>query len=422
MNKKGNRSVDIILPVFNAYEEFKTCIQSIKKWTDLKKHRIIILNDCSTDPRIVPFLEQLRTDGCLVIHNTKNQGFSATINTGLAQSKDRDVILLNSDTIVTKNWVEKLSVCAYNSPLTATVTPLSNDATLCSVPYFGQANRIPKGFTVDGYADLIEKISLKKYPVIPVAIGFCMYVKRTVIRRIGGFDAETFGKGYGEENDFCYRACMLGYHHVMCDDTFIFHKGTASFLSEEKRRYIAEHEKILNKRYPRFTRAARMYCRLNPAEDIWWNIRIRTKMENMLQRKSVLYLLSTDFPKGRHKKSSNNDLYVENVRNHLPKQQPVILAKRSADRIKIVLCADKKELFFTFFNGMESGKQARCSWNAAQVYGRILDAFHVSAIYGARAENLSGELYHEADRRRIPVFTHFSYCALKGHLHKKTRC
>ena len=62
-----------------------------------------------------------------------------------------------------------------------------------------------------------------------------MFVKREVIDKVGYFDAETFGRGYGEENDFCYRAEQLGYHHVMCDNTFIYHSGTGSFLTEEKR-------------------------------------------------------------------------------------------------------------------------------------------------------------------------------------------
>lgn len=422
MDKKKNIAVDIILPVYNAYEEFRTCIYSIKKWTDLKKHRIIIINDCSTDKRVVPFMEQLKRDGFIVIHNTKNQGFSANVNTGMAQSLYRDVILLNSDTIVTKNWVEKLSDCAYSSPWTATVTPLSNHATLCSVPYFGQDNKLPEKYTVDTYADLIQKISLKKYPVIPVANGFCMYIKRTVIHLIGGFDEETFARGYGEENDFCYRASKLGYRHVMCDDTFIFHKGTASFMSEEKRKYIAEHEKILNERFPRLTRTVRMYCRLNPAEDILCNIRMRTRLENMIQRKSILYLLQTDFRKNTNKELCKDSLYSEHIKKHLRQQNAVILAAKNEDCLQIVLYADEKKLFFKFLIREESRDQELCSLKTAQVYGKILDAFQVSAVYMNNAENFSMELYDEADKRRIHVFTKLSYDAAEGRTHMGNGC
>ena len=121
-----NESVDIIIPVYNAYEDLVTCINSIKRWTDLNKHRLVIINDCSTDERMEPYLEKLKNENCMVIHNKTNQGFSSNINLGMAQSEDRDVILLNSDTVVTQNWVEKLLACAYKDAWTATATPLSN--------------------------------------------------------------------------------------------------------------------------------------------------------------------------------------------------------------------------------------------------------------------------------------------------------
>jgi len=55
-------------------------------------------------------------------------------------------------------------------------------------------------------------------------------MKREVIDCIGDFDAETFGRGHGEENDFCHRAEQMGYIHVKCDDTYIYHSGTKSFI------------------------------------------------------------------------------------------------------------------------------------------------------------------------------------------------
>ena len=77
------------------------------------------------------------------------------------------------------------------------------------------------------YAGLIETMQPQTLSRITVAVGFCSVYQTQVIDDIGVFDAETFGRGYGEENDFCNRAEQAGYHHVMCDDTFVYHKGTA---------------------------------------------------------------------------------------------------------------------------------------------------------------------------------------------------
>ena len=128
-------TVDIIIPIYNAYEDLQLCIDSIKKYTDLSVHTLILVNDKSPDQRIKPYLDQLADSNIQVIHNEENKGFSANINIGMSQS-DHDVILLNSDTIVTPNWVEKMLDCAYSDSRIGTVTPLSNNATLCSIPNF----------------------------------------------------------------------------------------------------------------------------------------------------------------------------------------------------------------------------------------------------------------------------------------------
>lgn len=212
-------AVDIIVPIYNAFEDLRICLDSIYKNTDLQGNRLILINDNSPDERIKPYLDkQSETHGnVIVIHNGSNKGFSANINLGMAQSRDHDVILLNSDTVVTRNWVEKMTACAYSDPAVGTVTPVSNNATLCSVPLFCEENKLPEGLGIEKAAELVERCSFRDYPDITVAHGFCMLVKREVIETIGNFDAETFGRGYGEENDFCNRAEQAGYKHVMCE-------------------------------------------------------------------------------------------------------------------------------------------------------------------------------------------------------------
>jgi GT2 family glycosyltransferase len=56
-----------------------------------------------------------------------------------------------------------------------------------------------------------------------------MYLRRAALDAIGDFDAETFGRGYGEENDWCMRSSAAGWKHVLCDDAFVAHLGNASF-------------------------------------------------------------------------------------------------------------------------------------------------------------------------------------------------
>lgn len=320
-----SQQIDIIVPIYNGLEDVKKCVDSVKKNTDLSRHRLILVDDKSPDGNVLPYLKSVESDSIHVIESPVNEGFSASVNKGM-QYSDRDVILLNSDTIVTKGWVEKIIACAYSKRAAATVTPLSNAATLCSVPEFLEDNSLPEGYDAEKMGVLVEHCSIRRYPRVTVAVGFCMYIKREVIEKIGYFDAETFGKGYGEENDFCHRAEQQGYMHLMCDDTFIYHKGTASFDSEEKRKLLEEHERILQERYPAYIERNGQYCMKNPNRDLQENIKLYLKLNYASCGK--LYL--------------TDNLFVEN------KEEKAFYATRQERSVEVKGFCGGNEVFFIF--------------------------------------------------------------------------
>ena len=227
---------DIIIPVYNAFECLKECIDSVLKMTDFSEAHLILIDDRSPDERIVPLLNKYKKqnpDKITVLKNSKNLGFVKTVNKGMRASKN-DVLLLNSDTVVTRGWLKKIRRCAYIDEYVATVTPLSNNATLASVPKMFERNELPEGYSLEKMASLVEKYSMRLYPEIPTAHGFCMYIKRGVLNKVGFFNEEEFGKGYGEENDFSFRCFKYGYRHLLCDDAYVLHKESQSFLDKKK--------------------------------------------------------------------------------------------------------------------------------------------------------------------------------------------
>ena len=115
--KRGNSvAVDIIIPIYNAYDDLRKCLESVFKYTSLVENRIILINDCSPDERIAPYIDSLKQENVLVHHNEKNKGFSGNVNYGFAQSRENDVLLLNTDTVVTSGWLEKIARCAAADP------------------------------------------------------------------------------------------------------------------------------------------------------------------------------------------------------------------------------------------------------------------------------------------------------------------
>ncbi|MHB8138584.1 MAG: class I SAM-dependent methyltransferase [Smithellaceae bacterium] len=264
--------VDVVVPIYNAYEDFEKCLYSLFKYQDI--YTIILIDDCSTDKRVQELLRTLKEHECdrfKIAENEENIGYLKTVNKGMKMSK-KDVILVNTDTVVTNGYAKKMRECAYSHDRIATVTPFTNNGTMVSIPEFLKNNDIPEGFTIDSFAECVEKSSFNQYPELVTAVGFCMYIKRGVIDEIGYFDEEKFKKGYGEEGDFSARAVLKGYKNVLCDNTFIFHKGRASFLDAQDDLLQKNHE-VLAKLHPGFFPAIGRFERTNPLKEIHNNIK-----------------------------------------------------------------------------------------------------------------------------------------------------
>lgn len=395
-------AIDIVIPVYNGYDDIRLCMESIRKYTDLTKHYVLLVNDCSPDERIRPYLDEQSGDHVIVIHNEKNLGFSANVNKGMLYS-DRDVILLNSDTIVTKNWVEKIQRCAYASKSTGTVTPLSNSATLCSVPVVCQDNPVPENVTIDEYAELIERCSLRRYPRITVAIGFCMFIKQEVITVTGLFDAETFQRGYGEENDFCNRAEQLGYKHVMCDDTFIYHKGTASFDTAQKQALSEAHNKILEERYPVQMRKNHLYCMNNPDQEIRDNINFYTKLHTGC--KNILYLLHLDFQEDAFNCIGGIQLHVKDLMEKLRGTYNIFVAARDKNYLRVTAYTKLGTQKLKFEIGEAPDFPVFYDEKLRHIFEQILDGFQIDMVHVHHTQDLSLEMYYAAKERNIPLLS-----------------
>ncbi len=224
-------AVDVVVPVAGAGEDFARCAESLLRWTNLHHHRLVVVLDGPQDQAVAAAVARLRAaagPGLSVFAQPQRQGFVSSANRGVAASEG-DVILLNSDTIVTAGWLEKLAAAAASRDDVATVTPFSNHATICSLPVPLIANELPAGFDVDSFGQRVEACSARAYPTLPTGVGFCLYVTRAAIARVGRFDEARFGPGYGEEVDFCLRATRLGFVHLLDDATFVYHAGQKSF-------------------------------------------------------------------------------------------------------------------------------------------------------------------------------------------------
>ncbi len=255
--------IDIIVPVYNAPDDVRTCVDSVL--AHLRPDvRLVLIDDASPDPRIADYfaeLEQRAHPQIVLLRNAQNLGFTGTANRGMQLSR-ADVVLLNSDTIVTAGWLDAIMHCAATDPRTGTITPFSNNAEICSFPRFCEDNPWPPGADPEPVRVAVAETAVPTYPDLPTGVGFCMYIRRALLDDVGLFDM-AFGAGYGEENDLCLRAARAGWRNVLADNAFVVHTGGKSFAGK-KSELGARNMALLLERHPHYLDMVRSYIAADP--------------------------------------------------------------------------------------------------------------------------------------------------------------
>ncbi|WP_166144826.1 glycosyltransferase [Methylosinus sp. RM1] len=222
--------VDVIVPVYDGYAETFAAIHAVLANAQRVPFELVVVNDRSPDSRITEELRRLAArDLFTYLENEVNLGFVGTVNRGLTLHPDRDVILLNSDAIVHGDWIDRLLFHADKDEKVATITPFSNNATICSYPLPNQDNYVALEVTVGDLDDFAKVANAYRSSDVPTGVGFCFYMRRKIICEIGVLDRDAFARGYGEENDYCMRALKAGYRNIFAHDVVVYHAGEVSF-------------------------------------------------------------------------------------------------------------------------------------------------------------------------------------------------
>jgi GT2 family glycosyltransferase len=268
-------NVDVVVPIYNAFNALSNCLFSLEKYQS-QISKIILINDASTDNRVKPFIDKIASkNNWQVIHQLHNKGFVKTANLGLKLSGNHTV-LLNSDTVVTKTWIIAFKQALELNPSMGTLTPWSNNAEICSFPHFLQ-NQTPIK-KLDDFANILFENHPPQYPIIPTAVGFCMLISMTAKKRVGYFDENHFGHGYGEENDYSMRVTEKGLTNLLCDNAYVVHIGNQSFNDFGLKPNEQTMQRLLIK-HPKYLQIIQEFIKSDPFNTI---------------RKEILSLLKTN--------------------------------------------------------------------------------------------------------------------------------
>jgi GT2 family glycosyltransferase len=254
------RNPHLVSPLFQSLEQ-----APVAEELNRLRASIIAVNDSPDDLELKKCL-QCAVDRaralapCELLENNANIGFVRSVNRGLQRALDQghDVIILNSDTIVSPGALSEMRDVGYVDPMIGFVSPRSNNATICSFPH---QNEFRGTTPAESHAVFLALQGyLPRFQFVPVAVGFCLFIKLEVLKEFGLLD-ESYSPGYNEENDLIMRANRCGYRAALANRAWIYHVGEASFSVSQSRKEIQEQEngRLLNQRYPEYQPSVRRY-------------------------------------------------------------------------------------------------------------------------------------------------------------------
>jgi GT2 family glycosyltransferase/glycosyltransferase involved in cell wall biosynthesis len=231
----GQPSVDVVVCVRDALDDLRLCLWSLTHKTD-RPFRLIVVDDGSAE-ETREYLEELARSlpaMKLIRRDDSPHGYTLAANAGLRASSGDYVILLNSDTVVSHEWLRRIVSYGERHEHVGILGPLSNAASHQSVPELRHEGRwstnpLPDWLTVDGAALAVQRDAPRVDARLPFLNGFCYVIKRAVLEAVGLLDEESFPDGYCEENDYSQRARDAGFELAVVDDAYVYHAKSRSF-------------------------------------------------------------------------------------------------------------------------------------------------------------------------------------------------
>ncbi len=254
--------VAIIVPVYGDWVSLEKNIEALKKHTPTTMDvEVYFVNDCGPEAETLERNIQEAIKDQTNFHyarNKENLGFVKNCNNAVFTivPQTHDVLLLNSDAIVTRGFLNEMLAVLYAQDDIGAVCPRSNAATIFSVPMprAGKSYSMRRSYLI--YKSIRRR--LPQFYISPIAHGFSMLIRREVITKYGLFD-EIYDKGYGEENDFCMRIRAKGWKCAVANKAFVFHYKARSFSEERRTALVKKNEKTLDSRYPEYRQLVRDY-------------------------------------------------------------------------------------------------------------------------------------------------------------------
>ncbi|HVL93735.1 MAG TPA: glycosyltransferase family 2 protein [Acidimicrobiales bacterium] len=248
--------------VYNGRDFVPACLASASGLrSGARDVDVLVLDDCSPDEDWSRELAELCASmGVGYYRSPRNLGIPRNMNLALLRAVTGgydSVVLVNSDVVLPLNLLDVMLGVVDGEPGVGSVTAWSNNVSVFSLPNADETGSLSRPDVVDWVSQQLQDQFSTSALDLPTGVGFCLLLPVPVVAEVGLLDP-VYGRGYCEEVDWCLRSRARGYRAVLAPGTFVFHHGGRSTadagLVTGQARTVAEHERIVDLRYPDYRR------------------------------------------------------------------------------------------------------------------------------------------------------------------------
>ncbi len=238
--------LSIIIVDYNSSSQIKACLNSILEFRPDFDFEIIIVDNASTENHLNDY-EKI-SDTVSTFRLDKNLGFGGGNNFGAGRAKGEYLLLLNPDTLIIDDSIQKMCTFAQGHHEIGALTCLlyQEDEKTLQKNFFGAFQSLA-GLTFRRYN--YKKIDPKKeFFYTEIVTGAALMIRRSLFEEIEGFDEEFFM--YLEDDDLCKRLADKGYKNAVLSTAKIIHlEGKSSTNKQKKKWYYNSQDYFWKKHY-----------------------------------------------------------------------------------------------------------------------------------------------------------------------------
>lgn len=229
--------LSVVIVNYNVKYFLEQCLHSLEQATVGIDHEVIVVDNASTDGSteyITARFKNIKWMAC-----RENNGFSKGNNIAIAHAKGEYILLLNPDTIVTREAIEgcvsfmdnntDAGACGvYMLRTDGTFAPESRRALPTPFVAFCKMSGLSKLFPTSRKFGRYYMQYLDKNEVNPIEIisGAYMMLRSKTIKETGALDEDFFM--YGEDIDLSYRILKAGYKNYYLPQRILHYKGEST--------------------------------------------------------------------------------------------------------------------------------------------------------------------------------------------------